>query len=43
MSADADDRRSIGGKPGAVDDDARADDGFLRADVRNGGQTVLAL
>jgi hypothetical protein len=39
MTADADDRRRVRGEPAAVDDDTRAFDGFVRADVRDGGQS----
>jgi hypothetical protein len=33
MTAEADDRRRVGGEPAAVDDDTRAFDGLARADV----------
>jgi hypothetical protein len=39
MTAETDDRRRVCGEPGAVDDDTRAFDGLVRADVRDGWQS----
>jgi hypothetical protein len=38
MTAETDDRRRVRGEPGAVNDDTRAFDRFVGADVGDGGQ-----